>query len=64
MNSFIVLSGDWATFQNILLRKSLATVRRPALNEMAYGRKLIPSWARTRSMYLFFIGPSHNEKGT
>ena len=47
-----------------LMKKSLATVRHPALNEMSSGHNVIPSWTRTRSMYLFFIGPYHNEKDT
>ena len=64
INYFIVLYGVWANFPQILLRQSLVTVRRPALNEMSSGRKVIPSWARTRLMYLFFLGPYHNEKGT
>ena len=45
----------WANFPHILLRQSLATVQRPALNEMSSGRKVIPSWARTRSMCLVFF---------
>ena len=52
---FLVLSGVCANFPRILLRQSFATARRHALNEMSSGHKVILSWARTRSMYLFFL---------
>ena len=56
-------SGENLPKPQILLRQSLATVRRPTLNEMSSGHKVIPSCVRIRSMY-FFLGPYYNEKGT
>ena len=52
----LLYSSIWGLgkFPHILLRQSLATVRRPALNEMSSGHNVIPSWTRTRSMYLFY----------
>ena len=43
--------------------QSLATVRRPALNEMSSGHKVITSWVRTRLILILFLGPYHTEKG-
>ena len=53
----LLYSSIWglAKFPHMLLRQSLATVRRPTLNEMSSGHKVIPSFVRTRSMYLFFF---------